>query len=165
MQWQGAGAPTMEFSMKIKRKGADFLPKLQKNLRKIQRGEDQECAVGFPMGKGAELKWYDSGESILQVALQNEFGVPEKHIPARPFMQTAAPEIQEAYEADCAKAAEALLSGKMKMYKFLDIEGQKAVDIIQETIFSGEWIPNAEETIRRKKSSKPLIDSAICGNS
>jgi hypothetical protein len=121
-----------------------------------------ECAVGFPKGKGLKSAHYPTGASILEVAVWNNFGAPRANIPARPFMNQATPKIVEAANALALQIAKANRSKPLnpaeyeKMYEAL---GQQSRGIIQHTITTGNFAPNAPSTILRKKSSRPLIDS------
>jgi hypothetical protein len=144
--------------LKSKQKNPKFLEKLKKTLKGL-RGTKYECAVGFPLGDAqTQLAWYDSGQSILQVAVQNEYGIPGR-IPSRPFMQQAAPAIHDMYDKASATCAPAIADGKLTVRKFMKTAGQAAVKIIQDSIDNGNFAPNAPSTIRAKKSSKPLMDS------
>lgn len=99
------------------------------------------------------------GVSVVDYAMYNEFGTA--HIPARPFMQTTF----DRYRADVMKFTEHLVNGI--------IEGQYTADHVMRVL--GEWyqakvqltirdaknwaVPNTPETIKRKGSSSPLIDT------
>lgn len=80
-------------------------------------------------------------------------------IPARPFMDEAT----EAMIADMRDEMEAVA----KMANLREINAEQALKriglvgekSIQEAITDGTYEPNAPSTVRRKKSSKPLIDT------
>ena len=65
--------------MKITRKTN---PALKKALDEINK---RKLSVGW----FENLKYEDTGESVAQIAAQNEFGVVSKNIPPRPFMRNA----------------------------------------------------------------------------
>jgi hypothetical protein len=121
-----------------------------------------EIAVGFPRGKGLKSRHYPTGASILEVAVWNNFGAPRAHIPARPFMNQATPKIVEAANALAHEVAKANRSKPLTPAQYeamYDALGQQSRGIIQHTITTGHFAPNAPSTIRRKHSSRPLIDT------
>jgi hypothetical protein len=148
----------MDIEASFKQKNPAWMKQFRRTIKKLE-SDKLECAVGFPQGKGAETPWYDSGESILEVAIQNEYGLPAANIPARPFMQQSGPKIQEAYDEAAGKAGEAIMAGELDVDTFLEAAGQQSVGIIQDTIATGSFAPNAPYTIAKKGSSVPLIDS------
>ena len=59
----------------------------------------------------------------------------------------------------CGAAAKAVGSGQMSAQQALSSIGDMLVGVTQNEIRDGEFEPNAPSTIRKKGSSKPLIDS------
>lgn len=82
-----------------------------------------------------------------------EFG--NERIPSRPFLRQTLTENQEKYIALFVKLFE---SGSSidKIYEQIALIAQGDV---QQNIVNGQWTANAPSTIKRKKSSKPLIDT------
>ena len=105
--------------------------------------------------EGAE----DSGLSLLEVAAVHEFGAPEAGIPQRSFIRATvdarAGDIEKVQKAVAARA----LSGAITPDQALDQIGAKVASFMQATINNGIAPALAEETVERKGSSKPLVDT------
>jgi|SRR5579862_3244323 len=117
--------------------------------------------IGFQQGevtrsevKGSRRK--AAGLSMADIAAQNEFGT--RVIPARPFMSTSFDENRPRIVNAVDKEYDKIVSGKSDVRKSLNILGLYMVDLIQQKILAIHSPPNSLETIRRKGSSKPLID-------
>lgn len=145
----------MVVSVKIKQKNPGWLDAFKSRLLKQCK---QEVAVGYPKGE-QELgaPWYDSGASILQVAVYNNFGT--ENIPARPFMANAAPKLQEMWLKLQKDAQPAINAGKLTEEEVMKTAALQGETIVRQAIDALKAPPNSPETIARKKSSKPLIDS------
>ena len=50
-------------------------------------------------------------------------------------------------------------AGNTDINDVLETAGSVGADLVKEAITDGEWQPNAPETVRRKGSDKPLIDT------
>lgn len=108
----------------------------------IQTLSKQELAVGILGG--------------IKYAGWNEFGT--SRIPPRPFMRRTFDESGALFEAAIAASWTRILggsSGTAEVHKL----GNFYRSEIQKTIKKGGFAPNAPETVRRKKSSKPLVDT------
>lgn len=96
-------------------------------------------------------------------------GSPLKHIPARPVVEPAieASDNKASINRGMKIAAEAALDGKPQQVKQgLRLAGMDAQSRVKAwfTDPRNGWAPNAPGTIRRKKSDKPLIDTAQMRN-
>lgn len=129
-----------------------------KFLRIITEQGKNEVAVGFPRGKaGVGNAHYESGASILQVAMWNNFGT--EHIPPRPFMYNANKDIQVMWMELCKKSQRRINKGEISPRTVMLAAGLKAEAILRMEITTLNYPPNSPTTILRKKSSNPLIDS------
>lgn len=113
----------------------------------------------------------NDGVQIVDYAIWNEYGTepnPPHHpgIPARPFMRRTADEQEKAVGAFAQRLAAQVIDGTMKPDALLDALGLWFKSKVQATIRSAyRWAaPNAPATIRRKGSSKPLIDTGALIN-
>lgn len=101
--------------------------------------------------------------TLLQVATWNHFGVENAdgspHIPARPFISAWFDENEARLRQELAILMRAVVAGKYTKEQILALMGQRCVGEIQARIAEGVDPPNAESTIKRKGSSKPLIDT------
>ena len=82
------------------------------------------------------------------------------HSPSRPFMRQSVENHVDEITQACGAAAKAVGSGQMSAQQALSSIGDMLVGVTQNEIRDGEFEPNAPSTIRKKGSSKPLIDSS-----
>lgn len=101
--------------------------------------------------KGAE------GRQVIDIAVDNEFGTDR--IPERPFMRTAAKELEPEMAALGDKLLAAVIAGTMTVDHALDVIGLKAQAGFKKRLTEGPWTPNAPMTIAKKGSDRPLIDT------
>lgn len=111
-----------------------------------------EVRVGFQAGEATS----EDGVDICDIAAWNEMGT--EHTPARPFMRQTVDNNESKIESFCSKQARSIGSGGNAQGVLRKI-GVFAKGLVQETIESGSFAPNAPSTIRKKKSDKPLIDT------
>jgi len=141
-------------SVSVKQTNPKWLEKLK--LRYEQ--EPLEAAVGFPRGKGGVASaHYDTGASILEVAIWNNFGMAT--MPRRAFMELAGKEMQAKFRKMIHDAVKRINSGEITLKTVLKAAAQMGEAEIRKAITDGSWTPNAPATIRRKKSAQPLIDT------
>lgn len=76
-------------------------------------------------------------------------------IPARPFLARA----QKSANARCAKLVKARMDENADIEQIAKEIGIVLQDEIQQQITKGNFVPNAPSTIKRKGSSRPLIDT------
>lgn len=96
------------------------------------------------------------GLSVLQVGVFNEFGLG---VPERSFIRGYFDENQQALQALAANLMRTVIDGKRTRDQALEVLGLRMVAEIQARIARGISPPNAPETIARKGSSTPLIDT------
>lgn len=113
-----------------------------------------EIVVGFPKDKQVVYPPDDrkghhnpGGQTVAQVASGNEFGIPKKKVPSRPFLREALrknkPEIVK------------MVSNAMQIRNLSDTSrfdkiGLKMVTMVRDSITNGDWAPNAPSTQRQK---------------
>ena len=107
---------------------------------------------------------YEDGTPLVEVAFCNEFGTLNEdgsvHSPSRPFMRQSVENHVDEITQACGAAAKAVGSGQMSAQQALSSIGDMLVGVTQNEIRDGGFEPNAPSTIRKKGSSKPLIDSS-----
>ena len=102
-----------------------------------------------------ETARYPNGIFVAQVARYNEFGT--LNIPMRPFFRNAINKNIKKWYATLQNA----ITQNATPSKALSIVGEVArADIIQ-SITDLRTPPNAESTIKQKKSTNPLIDTGL----
>lgn len=127
---------------------------LQRIIAAVKVLEKRSVKVGVQSGSGKGA----NGVDVLDYAVYNEFGT--KDIPSRPFMRATA----DANRATVGKLGEALLG---QVYAGMSPEaalrqiGAQYEKIQKDSITNGPWAPNSPATIKRKGSSKPLIDHGV----
>lgn len=143
-------------SITLNQKNPDWIKQLTMRLHEQDK---YEIAVGFPVGaKGVGVPAYPGGASIIDVAIWNEFGT-SGGISPRPFMKNATPELQSNFKKRLKEAQPHINAGDYDVrtaYEAISVESE---GIIRSSIDAGGYAPNAPETIKRKGSAKPLIDT------
>lgn len=131
----------------------DFDGKFLENLKRRLTGKREHVVnVGFP----SSAKEPD-GTSTALVAAVHEYG--SEHVPERPFMRVAIQENLGNYKALNANSLKQLVRGSITTDKALGLLGLMASSHIKEKIKNGSFAPLKAATIKRKGSSKPLIDT------
>lgn len=137
-------------SVKIRDSMTEDGKKFERMLEELAK---LEVAVGYQEG-GA----YPDGTSVVDVALWNELGTV--HSPSRPFMRNSVDGHRDEISRFVQKSVKALTEGKSveEVLKKIGVFQQK---LIRKEIVSGNFEPNSPETIARKGSDKPLIDTGL----
>lgn len=142
-------------SVKVEHKNPKWVEKFK--LR-VDSQTKKEVAIGYPTGEGGiTAPHYENGASILEVAIYNNFGTAT--IPRRPFMENASPKLQEMWKDLLASAQKRVNTGEISVETVLKAASLKGESVVRTEIDAITDPPNSPETIARKKSSKPLIDS------
>ncbi len=127
-------------------------PEGQRFFAEIEKLKEQQVFVGFQAGQVAD----DRGVDMAQIAMFNELGTSTA--PSRPFLRMSVDENEDKIISTCGRELESLKSGGTAE-TILRRVGALGVRLVQEKIGSGSFEPNAESTIRKKGSDKPLIDT------
>ena len=131
---------------KVTPQGKEFFKQIEE-LRKLQ------VRVGFQHGEVAS----SDGADIADVAAWNELGTA--HSPPRPFLRQSVENNESVIAAMCKQQLVAIIKGQATAQDALQALGVMQKALIQKTIKSGEFEPNAPSTIAKKKSNVPLIDT------
>lgn len=101
--------------------------------------EENDVLVGVPAEK-VERKGDGDDEPINNAGLAylHEHGVPEKNIPARPFLYPGVDDVREKVVQVLRKGAESALSGNAAAGKSLNAAGLLAVNAVRARLISGE---------------------------
>lgn len=107
------------------------------------------------------------GLSNAELAAVHEFGTLDGHIPARPFIGGTYDVKREDYVKMIRKGLDKVLIGKQTIEGLLGRVGLKFASDVKKTVIGSEFqlLPNAPETIRRKGSDVPLVDTGRLVNS
>ena len=128
------------------------LAKFKQLIEQINASGEKAVFVGFPTEFNEKVEGSDNF-NLASLAAVLEFG--NEHIPSRPFLRQTLAENQEKYTALFVKLFESGVSID-QIYEQIALIAQGDV---QQNIVNGNWTANAPSTIKRKKSSKPLIDT------
>ena len=112
------------------------------------KGGSGRVKVGFPRGTDPEA---------MMKAIIHNYGT--RSIPERPFMDNAIRDNRKEYRELLRKYGEAILSGRMTVNAALTALGMKAAGDVQAEIAATVSPPNDPDTIARKGSSSPLVDT------
>jgi len=102
---------------------------------------------------------------VLDTALWNEFGVPQRGIPERPFMRNANVNFIVATRKLRIQLAKAIVAGDKTVEEALSLQLLELQATVQEEITDLREPPNAPFTIKQKKSDNPLIDTGLMRSS
>ncbi|MCP3685813.1 MAG: hypothetical protein GY861_24455 [bacterium] len=106
---------------------------------------------------------HDSGDiTVAGIGHAHEFGIG---VPERSFMRSTTHDKRAKIIALQKKLLAKVVAGEMSTDKALGILGEYVADLITQKIIDLKEPPNTPETIKRKGSSNPLIDSSQLKNS
>lgn len=121
-------------------------PEGRKLIAEIEKFNSMEAVAGFPNGP----------DDVVAIAAYNEFGTST--IPPRPFIQQTMSKHEGEISETFASAVAQVMSGATAEDALNQI-GKTFKEMIQAEISSGDFVPNAPETVAKKGSSTPLIDT------
>lgn len=142
---------------------SDYRKDWDKKFDQIEQLANSYVLIGFQEGTVTKSQVKDgrkkkAGQSMAQIAFDNEYGNRKKNIPARPFMTTSFDENREQISRVIEGEYNKIIDNQSTLTKSLNLIGLYGVDLIQAKIRAIHTPPNSPTTIARKKSSKPLID-------
>lgn len=118
--------------------------------------------VGVPADKGAFVYRAEGGVGgapLILVASANEFGTSDGRVPERSFLRSTVDEERDRFTEILTRGIGQVIDGKKTPQEVLDKLGLDAVARVQRKIDNLKEPPNAASTIRKKKSSNPLVDT------
>ena len=118
--------------------------------------EELEVHVGI-QNDGAEHK----GKLIATYAAANEFGAPRAGVPERSFMRSSFDDNVDLLNQTVDRIRDLVVDGKLDANTGAEILGQLHQDQVVAKINSNVGPPLKPATIKRKGSSKTLIDDAF----
>jgi hypothetical protein len=139
---------------------------LAEELKKL---ESYHTLVGYPGDSPLkeDRKKKTGKYTVAEVAAVHEFGSVARNIPARPFMaQTADSKQNQSLISRIGESALInLYAGKLTAEQALTRIGEAWIGLTKQTFITGKFAPLSKRTIKAKKSSRPLIDTAQLRNS
>lgn len=143
----------IKLSAKVLRSNRGALTRFVDRIRGLNK---KSVLVGVPSNAGVHQ---DTNLSIGALAAIHEFGAPSRGIPERPFLQPSIDKNLDKYKALMAREAKGVVLKRSTLHQALAKVGMLAAADVQAYMVSGEFKPLAASTIKRKGSSKPLIDT------
>lgn len=108
--------------------------------------------IGIPSGPTE-----DDGTPVALVAAVHEFG--NKTNPERSFLRAGIRENLDKYRAITMRGLKSTVKGGQSVEKTLGMLGLAASSDVKKKITDGPFVANKASTIKRKGSSRPLIDT------
>lgn len=143
--------------VKIKQKNPGAI---QAILERYKNGVD--IAVGLPAGTEGAGASYSDGTSLLDVAIDNEFGIG---VPERSFLRAGIRKnIDEINDLACGLIKK-VNDGKIDLESAGELIGIKAASGVAQYIIELDDPPNSPATIKYKESSNPLVDTGLLNQS
>ena len=125
--------------------------------KNLQQFKDSVVKAGILAKDGSEN--HSEGITVFQIGMIHEFGVPEKNIPRRSFIRVPIEnnikEITKLIENNHKLVSENVMSAEVALNRI----GIKAQNTIKESFRNNDWKANSRATVKRKGSSRPLIDT------
>lgn len=144
-------------SVKIKDKDKGY----KKRVRQLKAAGKGSVTVGIHSSDGGNAE--ANGATVLEVAIWNEFGT--SRIPSRSFLRAWFDLNQEKAKREWQVLMKSVAKGQRTLEEALEVFGLRVVGEIQARIAAGIQPANAESTIARKGSDKPLIDTGVLRSS
>ena len=122
--------------------------------------ENKAVAVGI-IGEGSNTVYPKEGVSVGEVAEKNEYGLG---VPERPFIRGYCDKYEKQILEDIRYSAKVAMNTKQTLAWSLEQVGKFAQNGIVNFILSkgeGTYAPNAPQTIKRKGSDTPLVDTHL----
>lgn len=125
---------------------------LKKKLARIEEMAEMSLVYGIV----DEEKTTD-GVLVWRYSVFVEYGT--QTIPSRPFFRSFIWNKKKILDTMCRRLFSACADGKMKPITAYKRLGRYMKSAIEDSILNGTWQPNAESTVKIKKSNVPLIDT------
>lgn len=127
--------------------------------RELRAARKLVALVGIP----SDAKRHEDNPNIglAEIAFIMEKGSTVNKIPPRPFMQQTRIMNEKKVAGLSKKYLSAITTGKMSAMDAIKNLGASYEGAMKKIFISGTFAPNAPSTARRKKSSRPLIDTGL----
>lgn len=136
----------------------------KKLLERLSKRKSPHVIVGV-YGKAVGQRYKGVGATVSEVAAVHEFGVPSRNIPKRSFLRDTALINERRIEKNLATVTERIVTGVESERTGLLKFGVWFEGVVKQRIAAGIPPKLSPATIKRKGSSKPLIDTGQLRNS
>ena len=100
---------------------------------------------------------YPDGTDVISIAFAHEFGT--YRVPERSFMRAGFDSNKSRIDQICESLLDRVIQGELAVAAMYEAIGAEVVGLIQDYLTNLRDPPNSPETIARKGSSNPLIDT------
>ena len=127
--------------------------------RELRAARKLVALVGIP----SDAKRHEENPNIglAEIAFIMEKGSTVNNIPPRPFMQQTRIMNEKKVAGLSKKYLSAISTGKMSAMDAIKKLGASYEGAMKKIFLTGAFAPDAPATARRKKSSRPLIDTGL----
>lgn len=125
---------------------------------KAAKAQNSYVKVGI-LGDDPKSTRAEGTLSNVEIGAVHEFGSPAANIPERSFLRSTVDAHKEAYNQHIEDAARDVVHGKYTVEQTLNRLGARAAADVKATIRKGIPPPLQPETVARKGSTKPLVDT------
>ena len=127
--------------------------------RELKAARKLVALVGIP----SDAKRHEDNQNIglAEIAFIMEKGSVVNNIPARPFMQQTRQRNEKRMMGLSKKLLKAISNGSTTAMDAIKKLGASYEGAMKRIFIEGSFAPNAPATVRRKKSSRPLIDTGL----
>lgn len=141
-----------------------WTPEGERFMKQLRELAELEVRIGYQrvQGNGGGTDDDEPRADLVDIAMWNELGTV--NIPSRPFMRDSVDKHKVAIEHVMMEQEKALQEGASAK-EILSTVGLFMKDLIQTEIEQGDFVANTPETVKRKGSNKPLIDTGTMKNS
>ena len=129
-------------------------------FRKVTLGGEAFAKVGIQQDTVREQEDGQGPADMVQIAAIQEFGAPKANIPERSFIRAWHDSARERISRFQERLGKQFIDGKITLQQMIAKLGVFGQGGIRKFIRNLKEPPNKAETIRRKGSANPLIDSA-----
>lgn len=140
-------------------------------VRVSKKGGIKSLLKRFTGGGNVDVGIIDAGKhddsdlTVASIGFINEFGAPAANIPQRSFLRSTTFEQRKNIVSFQKSLLLKIKEGKLDEAKALGLLGEFVADLVRVKITKLSKPPNKPETITRKGSSNPLVDSGQLRNS
>ena len=127
--------------------------------RELKSARKLVALVGIP----SDAKRHEDNPNIglAEIAFIMEKGSAVNNIPARPFMHQTRDRNEKRMIGLSKKLLKAISNGSTTAMDAIKKLGASYEGTMKRIFIEGSFAPNAPATVRRKKSSRPLIDTGL----
>jgi len=142
---------------------------IDKGWKQIMRNfgvmDDAYTQIGVQQGTIRRGDGKEGSSDLVKIAAINEFGAPKRNIPSRPAFRQAFDMNKGKIQMFSRRVVGKIIDRTMVPKAGLGLIGENFTNLTKKRITDLDSPPNKLGTIRKKKSTNPLIDTGQLRNS